>query len=169
MKRVIISSVDDIFAMAKIVESKADISRTGEIHDFIYFSECTSSHGPRIKFYGGTSATSTTKTAPSMSFGVNEQPKVILQSWMNKRNCPRAYDKSIIRDLKDFIEKTKPILLLVWFKRIEETDAQDYFHGYIGWDELLSGACLGNRIEPDTIKSLKELNDVCMKYNLYRF
>ena len=38
--KMIIESEEDIFSMAKLVAEKADISRTGVIHDYIYFSEC---------------------------------------------------------------------------------------------------------------------------------
>ena len=169
MKRVITSSIDDsIFGMSKIVERKADLSRTGAIHDFIYFSECNDSHGPRIKFYGGTAETRTTKTAPSMSFGLNESSKVILQPWMNKQNCPRAFDKNVLKDLRNFIAKNKPILLLVWFQKLDEADALDYFHGHMNWSELLKAVTDIEHIS-ESVSSMDELNTVCIEHNLYTF
>lgn len=49
----IIESKEDIFSMSKLVARKADISRTGVIHDYIYFSECNDSCDPRINFMEG--------------------------------------------------------------------------------------------------------------------
>ncbi len=39
---------------------------------------------------------------------------------------------------KQFIRKNKPILLLVWFGKLDEADVLDYFHGYTEWEELIS-------------------------------
>ena len=167
--KILVKDREDIFCMSKITEKRAVESRTGKVHDFIYFSLCLDSHAPRIKFYGGTRETKSTRTAPSMSFGVTGNPKVIMFDWMNKKNCPRAFDDEVIKDLKDFIIRNRPILLLVWFDKLDEADALEYFHGIIDWDELI--ACIeweDNQIE-HICKTMDQLHEQCMKYNMYQF
>lgn len=165
--KMIIESKEDTFFMSKLVARKADISRTGVIHDYIYFSECNDSCDPRIKFYGGTIQTKGIRNAPSMSFGVNTEPKVMLQHWMNPENCPRAFDDKVIEDLKQFIRKNKPILLLVWFGKLDETDALDYFQGYMEWEELISCILWNNEILEYSCSTTEELHYICLKENMY--
>ena len=165
--KMIIESKEDTFFMSKLVAQKADISRTGVIHDYIYFSEYNASCDPRIKFYGGTIQTKGIRNAPSMSFGVNTEPKVMLQHWMNPENCPRAFDNKVIEDLKQFIRKNKPILLLVWFGKLDEADALDYFQGYTEWEELISCILWNNEISEYSCRTTEELHYICLKENMY--
>ena len=62
MKKLIKGS-EDIFSMSKIVDKYAIPDISDDIGKFIYFSPSNSSHGPRIKFYGGSIETSSTKDA----------------------------------------------------------------------------------------------------------
>ena len=110
MKRFIESSTT-IEAMSKLKYKFADKTLFDvNFGEFIYFSPVLDSHGPRIKFYGGSKETSTTRTAPSLTFGVDAPCTVLIQSWMNPKNCPNAFDEDYIRDLVQTVQKLKPLL-----------------------------------------------------------
>lgn len=165
MKRLIKSS-EEIFAMSKIVDKYAIPSISSDIGKFVYFSESNSSHGPRIKFYGGTKETSSTKDAPTLAYDINGYCTLELADWMNKKNCPNAFDTRYLARLEYFINANKPILLLVWFKHLDEADALAYFHGQITFEDLLEN------IEfdiPEKVESLPELDDYCLSNKLYTF
>lgn len=152
--------------MSKIVDKYAITPVSKDIGKFIYFSECNASHGPRIKFYGGTKDTSSTRKSPTLKYTKSGNCSVELADWMNKDNCPNAFDAAYIQKLSNFIANYKSILLLVWFKRLDEGDALAYFHGQIPFRELISD------IEydvPDTVKSAKQLDEFCLKNKLYSF
>ena len=155
--------------MAKLIRRKAN-SIYGDIGEFIYFSPCNSSHGPRIKFYGGTKETSETRTAPSMKFDVNGNTEVEVFDWMNKKNCPNAFDKTYVENVTNFVKMTYPILLLVWFKRLDEAEALDYFQGRETLQELLDFIDFDNNdINKTQIKTVTELDNVCKQFDLYNF
>ena len=167
--KILVKKQEDILCMAKLTSKYADKSITGVIHDFVYFSNCNQSHEPRIKFYGGTSHTMSTKNAPSMSFGISGEPELVIYDWMNKKNCPYAFDKQVIEDIRYFIIKNRPILLLVWFRKLNEEDALHYFEGTLNWEELVD--CIGwkdNQIE-HICKTMDQLHEQCLKYNMYQF
>lgn len=167
MKRYIrATGQESIFAMSKIVKKYAISEIADDIGDFIYFSECNSTHGPRIKFYGGTKDTSTTQTSPSLKFDIEGNCEIELEPWMNKKNCPNAYDKAYISKITNFLHSYISILLLVWFKHLDEADALAYFHGQISLDELFN--CVEYDI-PESINSLPKLNTYCSVNDLYRF
>ena len=160
---------DTYLEMAKLVKRKAN-SIYGNIGEFIYFSPCNSSHGPRIKFYGGTADSSTTKTAPSMKFDNNGNTTLELADWMTKKNCPNAFDKHYIENVSKFVKMTYPVLLLVWFNRLDEAEALDYFEGRESLNELLTFVNFGNiDIDINTIETMSDLDDICQEYNLYNF
>lgn len=162
----IIRNFDDIYAMSKIVDKYAIEPVSKDIGKFIYFSESNTSHGPRIKFYGGTIYTSSTRKSPTLKYTKSGNCSVELASWMNKDNCPNAFDNTYIQKLSNFVANYKSILLLVWFKRLDEGDALAYFHGQIPFSELISD------IEydiPDTVKSTKQLDEFCLENKLYCF
>jgi len=165
MKR-IIRAQEEVFAMSKILDKYAIPSVKNDLTKFIYFSESNSSHGPRIKFYGGTKETSSAKDAPTLAFDIDGQCSLELADWMNKKNCPNAFDSNCLNKLHHFVETNLCILLLVWFRHLDEADALAYFHGQIGLNDLTSD------IEPEInqeIFNLVELDDYCINNNLYSF
>lgn len=157
----------DVFAMAKISQKYADVSRVGKIDHYIYFSPMNSSHGPRIKFYGGTRETGRTQTSPAYGMSQNGPTKVYLKSWMNKDNCPNAFDENYLNNIRNFISSNLAILLLVWYEKLDQSDALHYFEGNISWQSLLES------IEVDSYIILKcknnqDLNNFCIQNNLYK-
>lgn len=162
MKRLIKSCNEDIFCMSKIVR-KHSITDVGE---FIYFSECNSSHGPRIKFYGGTKETSTTKDSPTVEFTSSGDCTLLLADWMNKKNCPNAFDRDYMSVVYKFIETYLPILLLVWFHHLDEAEALEYFHGHIDFVSLIDSI---DYDIPEGVDTLDKLDTICRKNNWYKF
>ena len=155
-----------IFAMSKIVKKYAIADIAEDIGDFIYFSECNSTHGPRIKFYGGTKETSSTKNSPSLKFDSEGNCEIELEPWMNRKNCPNAYDKAYVGKLINFLQSYISILLLVWFKHLDEADALAYFHGQISLESLFDDI---DYEVPESINTLEKLDAYCVTNNLYRF
>lgn len=165
MKR-LIRAQEDILAMSKIVNKYAIPSIADKVGKYIYFSECNSSHSPRIKFYGGTSETSATKDAPSLSFDTEGNCTLEIADWMNKKNCPNAFDIDYVDKIESFVKYALPILLLVWFKHLDEADALAYFHGQIDFAELLD--CIDTHT-PESIQRIRDLDNFCRENNLYKF
>ena len=143
----------------------------GDIGKFIYFSPALDSHGPRIKFYGGTKETSTTRNAPSYSFGKSGAESVILQPWMNKKNCPNGYESSYISKVETFINKFLPILLLVWFEHLDESPALLYLQGHLSFDTLLNRIEVEDEVKSEILncQSIQDLDVICRRYKLYQF
>lgn len=162
---------DNLCEMAKLMTDFADKSICGDFGKFIYFSQSLDSHGPRIKFYGGTKETGTTRKAPTMSFTNDGDKELILQPWMNKKNCPNAFDDNYIENVENFIDKLLPILLLVWYEKLDEGFSQKYFEGFISLKDLLRTS----DFDPDIVTSMmnivdmNELHEFCKKNNLYKF
>lgn len=165
MKRYIHSS-EDIFVMSKILDKYAIPEVAKMLGKYIYFSESNSSHGPRVKFYGGTKESSSTQNAPTLAFDIDGNCTLELADWMNKKNCPNAFNKKYLANLEKFIKTYKSILLLVWFKHLDEGDALAYFHGQISFRELLN-ECEFNI--PEEINSLAELDNYCIASSSYKF
>lgn len=163
---------DDIFCMSKLTAKRADTSITGKIYGFIYFSEALAGHGPRIKFAGGTAETNTTHTAPSLLISQNGAEEVELQSWMNKKNCPNAFDDKVVTAVCDFADKFVSLLLLTWFKKLDESETLLYFQGIESFSELLENI---ENVSDDIYeeiqhcKTLDELHQFCKAHQLYQF
>lgn len=159
-----------IYEMAKLIQPLADKS-LGDIGKFIYFSANNGQHGPRVKFYGGTKESETTRNAPTMKFDINGNTSVELADWMTKKNCPNAYDKSYTQKVHNFINNTLPILLLVWFYKLDEGWALEYFQGRIALSDLLPHC---EDVDDSTydklvkINSIEELHKFCKKNDLYK-
>lgn len=161
-----------ILEMSKLIDDLADESLCGDFGEFIYFSPSPDSHGPRVKFYGGTKETSTTRNAPSLAFTNNGDTEVIVSSWMNRKNCPNAFDKSYVLKVHNFIQRTLPILLLVWYFKLDEAYALKYFEGSMDFDKML------NKVKDidekyieqlKNIKTINELHNFCLSNNIYKF
>lgn len=169
MVRRIVEEKECYLEMAKLIKRKAD-PKYGDIGEFIYFSPCNSSHGPRIKFYGGTKETAETKTAPTMRFDTNGNTELEIMKWMTKKNCPNAYDDKYVNKVGNFVKMTYPILLLVWFKHLDEAEALDYFQGRETLEELLEYIDFkGYEVDVEKIKTINDLDKICKKFNLYEF
>ena len=164
MKRLIRTS-EDIFAMSKIVNKYAIKDIINDIGEFVYFSPCLASHGPRIKFYGGTKETSSTKDSPTLAYDLDGNCEVEIADWMNKKNCPNAFDSKYVAKLERFVKKYKAILLLVWFNHLDESDALAYFHNQISFEELLNDC----EFDLPEVADVSELDEYCKKANLYQF
>lgn len=158
--------------MAKLTPKRANKEICGDMPIYIYFSPCLDSHAPRVKFYGGSKETESTRDAPSFTFNINGAERVELQKWMTKKVCPNAYDDNILEKVKDFINRTLPVLLLVWFKKLDEDDALAYFQGHDSFKEMLN--CI-NELDEQTknelinSENLIDLHDKCKRYSLYTF
>ena len=161
-----------ICEMAKLISDYADKSLCGDIGDFIYFSPCLSPHGPRVKFYGGTKETSSTRNAPSLAFTNNGNTSLELQPWMTKKKCPNAYNPEYVSKIEKFVHKTLPILLLVWYYKLDEARALKFFEGGISFDKLLTYVTDVEEITLNRIRSCKTMEDlqrVCLEDNVYDF
>lgn len=164
-------NLDTLLEMSKLTSKYADKSICGEIPLYIYFSRSNSSHSPRIKFYGGTKEVDSTFESPSMKFSQNGVEGLELQSWMNKKNCPNAFDKVVLNQVTIFVNKFKSLLLLVWFNKLDEADLLTYFEGRLSWRDLLDNVELNESIKSDFIKcnTLGALEKYCKEHNLYSF
>lgn len=164
--KIYVHESEDIFAMSKIVDKYAIPDIVKLIGKFVYFSESNSSHAPRIKFYGGSKETASSQKAPTLEFNADGECTVILADWMNKKNCPNAFDNDYISNLNLFVKNMKSILLLVWFRHLDESDALAYFHGNISLQQLLDDV----EFElPDNIKTIDDLDSFCKSNGLYKF
>ena len=163
---------DMILEMAKLIPDYADESLCGDFGEFIYFSPCLDTHGPRVKFYGGTPETSTTRNAPSLAFTNSGVTSLRLQPWMTKKKCPNAYDADYVSKIENFVHNTLPILLLVWYYKLDEARALKFFEGSIDLTKLLSYC---TNIDENIInnvrscKTLSELQNVCINNDVYKF
>lgn len=168
MKRLVLQKdwdKDDIFAMSKIKKEYSRSDITNLIPEFIYFSEIRAGHGPRIKFYGGTKQTKNKEDLPSIRFEpYSDVTEVETLPWMNKKNCPNAYDPDVLNKLREFIQYVKPVLLLVWYRQVDEADALEYFHNHLSLQDMLEKN--DSYLEPCT---LEYLDSYCRDHNLYSF
>ena len=164
MKRYI-QSQEDIFAFAKLTSKYADISRTGEILDFIYFSPVQAGHAPRIKFYDGVHKK--TVDSPYIEFGVDDIPTIDKSQYSRKDN-PNVFDDTYVNTIISFVVRTRPILLLVWFMRLDQADALHYFEGSISWEELLNDIECDNQ-NISKCSNYEDLHNFCKENDLYSF
>lgn len=162
---------DELIEMARIDAKYANKSITGPIPGFIYFSHCNGHHGPRVKFYGGTNETKYTENAPSYEFGIDGPKDVFLPDWLNKDNCPNAFDKKCLKEVRDFISNHLALLLLTWFGVLGEFDLEQYFLGRINLNELLEMLEVDSEVKSKVLmcNTEKELYNVCKKLDLYKF
>lgn len=161
-----------LFEMSKLIKDYADESICGDFGKFIYFSPSLDSHGPRVKFYGGTKETSTTKNAPSLAFTNTGETEIRLANWMDKKNCPNAFDKDYVKKVEEFVKRLLPILLLVWYGKLDEGHALKFFEGSLTLKKLLSYV---EDLEEENLemirnaKNLKQLHNLCLNKELYKF
>lgn len=168
----VLTEREPLFEMEKLIADYADESLCGDFGEFIYFSPCLDSHGPRVKFYGGTKETSTTRKAPSLAFTNTGETTVEVAGWMNKKNCPNAFNKEYVGKIHNFVQKTLPILLLVWYGKLDEARALKFFEGSITLKKLLSFV---EDIDEPILDKIKNSNDlytihnICLDNNAYKF
>lgn len=164
-------SSEPLFEMAKLTKKHADSQICNDFGDYIYFSEVLSGHSPRIRFYGGTSETRSTKNAPSYTVTRKGAGELVLEDWMTNKNCPNAFDKDYVSRVASFINDHTAVLLLVWFCRLDEADALTYFEGTWSWDNLLNSidcdAHLADKLR--SVKDEAELHTFCLDNDLYTF
>lgn len=163
---------DVFYEMAKLTADYADESLCGDFSDFIYFSPSLDAHGPRVKFYGGTKETSTTRNAPTLAFTNNGETSLRLADWMNKKNCPNAFNDEYVKKIDTFINKFLPILLLVWYNKLDEAHALKFFEGQLSRNDLLKKCSdVDKNIINDMCNSssMKKVHKICVENNLYAF
>lgn len=163
---------DTILEMSKLTADYADESLCGDFGEFIYFSSCLDSREPRIKFYGGAKETSTLRNAPSLAFTNTGKTIIEIVPWMNKKNCPNAFNEKYVAKIHNFVQRTLPILLLVWYEKLDEALALEFFNGNVKFKKLLESLYdLGADVESavKSSKSLKDLHKICLENNVYKF
>lgn len=162
---------DSFMEMAKLIPDYADELLCGDFGDFIYFSPKLHPAGPRVKFYGGTKETSTTRKAPTLAFTNTGETTLELANWMNKKNCPNAFDSEYVEKVHNFVNRLLPILLLVWYGKLDEARALKYFEGAITLTKLLTylREISENHIKYlRTCETLDQIQEYCLKNNLYK-
>ena len=133
------SEVDNIFGMTMIRSENMDKSRTGGIDINVYVSDMQASHGPRLKFDGGSKETRRGRNAPSYPFnskGLGDG--AILEPWMNKKNCPNAFNKDVLESIREFIDRLLPLLLLNWYGFVDPDICEKYITGNVNLKSVLS-------------------------------
>ena len=160
----------DLLHMSKLISKYADSSITGDFGEIIYFSDNQCQHGPRVKFYGGTKETMYTDKSPSLMFNDKEVCEVVLENWHNKQNCPNGYDSQYIQKVKNFVNNQLPLLLLVWYRKLDEADLLQYFQGRTNYSSIISLIEVTNKQSEELTlcKNNNELHQFCLKYNLYK-
>ena len=160
----------ELYEMAKLVPKYANKENTNNLNVTIFFSQSLGSHGPRIKFDGGNDKEKDTRKMPTYTFGINGAKELILQDWMNKKNTPNAFDKDVLNNVINFINATLSLLLLTWFRKLDEATTLNYFQGFILFNDILKEIEVNDEIlekEILKVKNLKELHDFCKRANLY--
>ena len=164
-------AVDSLIYLSKLTKRYADTQICEDFGDFIYFGEGFIEVLPRIKFYGGTSDTRSTKNAPSYTVTRNGAGELVLEDWMTKKNCPNAFDSDYVSRIASFIDDHVAVLLLVWFCRLDEADALTYFEGTWSWDNLLNSIDCDSHLT-DKLRSVRneaDLHTFCLANDLYTF
>ena len=156
--------VEDVFGMSMVRTRHLRPELKQYVPTFVYISHSDGGHGPRLKFNGGTSETNKSRTAPTLKFDSGGNCQVVTQKCMNKQNCPNAYDSNVVNGLSKFINLTLPLLLLLWYDRIDEASVVEYLVQVESFEEFL-----GEYNFPYSIKSMKELDTYCRKNNMYSF
>ena len=161
MKRVL---KEDVFGMSMVRAKHVREDVKQYIPVFVYVSHSDRGHGPRLKFNGGTSETNKSRTAPTLAFDNNGNCKFITQSWMDKKNCPNAFDRTVVSNLSKFVNAVLPLLLLMWYERIDEAAVVEYLVQVESFEDVVSeiGA-------PPEVTTMKELDKYCRENNLYSF
>ena len=157
--------------MAKLTKKWAS-KEFGDFGNILYFSPKNHNGDPRVKFGGGTKETDRTENAPTLSFTKDFHYELILQPWMNSDNCPNAFDKKYIEKVENFVTKAMPILLFVWFLKLDEADALEYFKGNLTFHEIIAELKdIENKYydEIQGLNNLDELYEYGMKNNLFTF
>lgn len=163
MKR-LVKHKENLFGMSTIRSKNAIPEAKKLIPQFIYISSVDGNHGPRLKFSGGSSETDRSKTAPTMAFDNNGDCSLVLQKWMNKSNCPNAFDASVISGLKRFVKTFLPVLLLTWYERIDEGIAVEYMIAVSDLREIVEQVS-----DATNIRNLIDLDSYCRQNGLYSF
>lgn len=160
---------DEVLGMSKLLQRKASDEVKHLIPEFIYFSPILAGHGPRIKFYGGTKETSTTDKSPTYTITQDGAGELVLQPWMNRKNCPNAFDRTVLDKIKKFINLVYPGLLLVWFQHLDESDLLDYLQGRDCWNSMLSNIICDDSTKHEILQceNWSELDEVCKMHKLY--
>ena len=170
--KIIIEGESPLLEMAKIVKHNADKNICGDFGDYIYFSKAKGSHSARIKFYGGSKESNNTEDAPTMKFDNDGNTELVLQPRMNKKNCPNAYDKNYLKLVSNFVKRALPVLLLVWYGKVDESDAVRYFEGTDTLERMIR---FGTNMKPKTAHTLmkasnmEELHRLCKQLDVYNF
>ena len=90
---------------------------------------------------------------------------------MNRKNCPNAFDKDYVAKVRSFVNDHIAILLLVWFRKLDDADALSYFTGSWPWTYLLEDIECSDTLKSSLhdIKSEEELHEFCLNHGMYKF
>ena len=155
--------LDDILCMAKLSSKYADKSITGEFGESIYFSKAQHSTSPRIKFYGGGKSYSS-KDFPTLTFSIHGVGNII----GDKKNNPYLSDENYVNNVKSFVSRFLPLLLLTWYYKMDEADLQKYFEGTCSWKSLINSTNISELISCPN-GDMEQLHEICLANNLYNF
>ena len=128
-----------------------------------YFSRKNANHGPRIKIYWDSS-----KTSQNFDGYIELHGDYKYVSSSKPQHKPSSWD---IRGLQYFCQKYKALFTAVWEEKLNESDLQNYFKGYISFKELLTKFKNISEIQYFLINhchSLKELNTCIREHNIYK-
>jgi len=175
--------LEPIEAFAKLAIRSIDINRveqfeakgtTPEIKKsfWIYFSPSQSSHGPRVKFYGGTKETRPTEKGISFAFGSDGATDVELENWQNdKKIAPLAFNDDVLLYVERFINTFLAGLNLVWYGRLEQHFLLNFMSGIETWEDMLQEIEIADNLYDELMqcKDFSALHLFCKKHNLYNF
>jgi hypothetical protein len=172
-----------IEAMAKLRLKAANSSRV-DVFDvkgldpkvtkdfWVYFSDRQAGHGPRIKFYGGTAQTRDTMRGPSLAFGTDGPTQLELESWQDNKAAPLAFNDDVVAYLERFINKFLAGLLLVDFRKLDQSILLNYMLGAEHWEDILEEVQLSDEVLRAELMGCKNFSDLhlfCMNHQLYKF
>lgn len=173
MKKIVRAIQEPIFSMSKLRSDFASVDRTGEIPEFIYFSEVMVGHRPCVKFYGGTKETQNAANCPSMLMSKEHGAgDVEILSWHTKKNSPNAWNPKVTDRVAEFVDRNLPLLLLAWFRKLDESYLLQYFEGTWPWHDTLNYVTdVSDDVKRRVVKSksVMDLHQICLMNNLYEF
>ncbi len=148
----------DIFCMSNLRGSTIKIPH--KLPFSFYFSARESSHAIRVKPVFNPDRMS------KSSFGTLE----LHGDW---KFTPGPDDKNVsqkqIREMKEFFKKYKVLFAAVWEEELPEDSVQDYFKGFITFEELISELYFFDDYKKDMekVKNIAELESFVRKNNLF--
>ena len=76
--------------------------------------------------------------------------------------------REYVENVKSFVHKFLPLLLLTWYYRLDEADLQKYFEGTCSWKSLLSSTEI-SALTSCPNGDIEQLHEICLANDLYTF